>query len=490
MDDPSITINDEEGLTSLTLQIDCDLAAPTSITSASSTLTTPFTTPFTTPKGDHTGNGGGSSNNNNEPSSEWIAFYERLNRTPPKAARTAQFHDTLATANALLELSEESGFHDKSFDDLTHDQKAILMLMIMKGMDMMFDGGRQASAKVLIKALHPESMEYKRMTSFVRQDGDCQCPIQTLLQQKVSRYVAKFTAQNATTIFKKRPNMLPFLHLQREDSYICAYNACSALLYYCSHNSKVENDDESISTIKMNISRYVRDEVSGLEIANFALTTVKGAYLERVLLGLTKSFGTTDCRKVENIPTWEGNEDQNFFQIQAYLSNGRPFVFGIECFPGLDDKRRSKYIGKVADFYDDNLNKRPKDSSDRIYHTLLCTGITPRNGRLVPPMLLVQDSCSSRPVFEIGLDLLMDLGLENSTPCTVPRDWTFNKNMDYTVNPEAKALFCGSPMSLDDKGVPRIINTEKPIQVQREDMSRYLDVVTVKPDDRALVFMT
>eukprot|EP00978_Attheya_sp_CCMP212_P044478 scaffold311527_cov75-Attheya_sp.AAC.1 len=155
MDDPSIsiTINGEEGLTGTSLQIDCDLAAATSLTSTSSTLTTPFTTP----KSDRTGNGGGSSSsNNNKPSSEWIDLYKRLNRTPPKAARTtAQFYDTLATANDLLKLSDESGFKDKSFDDLTHDQQAILMFMIMKGMDKMFDGGRQMSAKTLIKALHP-----------------------------------------------------------------------------------------------------------------------------------------------------------------------------------------------------------------------------------------------------------------------------------------------------------------------------------------------
>ncbi|CAB9531226.1 expressed unknown protein [Seminavis robusta] len=104
-------------------------------------------------------------------------------------------------------------------------------------------------------------------------------------------------------------------------------------------------------------------------------------------------------------------------------------------------------------------------------------------------MLLVQDSCPIRPVFEIGLDLLMDLGLTNSTPCTVPKEWTFNKNMDYTVSSDIRALFCGSPMSVDDRGVPRIINTKKPTKVPREDMSRYLDVVIAKPGE-VLAFMT
>jgi hypothetical protein len=249
---------------------------------------------------------------------------------------------------------------------------------------------------------------------------------------------------------------------------------------YCSHNNKGENDKESISIIKLNISRYIRDEVPGLEIANFTLTTVKGAYLERVLLGLIKSFGTTECHNnLEKIATWGQDEHRNFNAMEAYLFNGRPFVFGIECFPGLGNTDRLIYTGKIGDYYVENSNTRPKDPN----------GITPRKNCL-PPMLLVQDSCRDRPVFEIGLDLLMDLGLENATLCTVPQKWTFNKNEKYMVNPEINALVCGSPMSFDDKGVPCIINTKKPMQVQREDMSRYLDEVTVKPGERALVFMT
>jgi hypothetical protein len=230
MDDPSIT-NRKEGLTLLQIKIDCDLAAPTSLTSASSTLTTPFSTP----KSDRTGNEGGSSSNN-EPSMEWTTFYKRLKMTPPKAARTLQFSDTLDTANELLKFSQESGFQDKSFDELTPDQQAILMFMIMKEMDGLF-GGREKSANTLIKALNTTSLEYNRMLSYVRKGGDTKCRATSLLHNRVLEVIEKFTqAKGAFTIFKDHPNrqnMLPepFLHLQREDSYICAYNACSALLY-------------------------------------------------------------------------------------------------------------------------------------------------------------------------------------------------------------------------------------------------------------------
>jgi hypothetical protein len=84
----------------------------------------------------------------------------------------------------------------------------------------------------------------------------------------------------------------------------------------------------------------------------------------------------------------------------------------------------------------------------------------------------------------------MDLGLEDLQLCTVPGDWTFNKNMDYMVGPETEALICGSPMSIDDKGVPRIIKAETTPQVQRKDMSRYLDVMVLEPGEVGFVYMT
>jgi hypothetical protein len=98
---------------------------------------------------------------------------------------------------------------------------------------------------------------------------------------------------------------------------------------------------------------------------------------------------------------------------------------------------------------------------DRSYHALLCIGITPRDGSLVPPLILIQDSYSSRPVFQIGLDLLMDMGLDDLELFTVPMKWIFNKNMEYMVSPESKALICGSPSTaLDDNGVACIIEAE------------------------------
>ena len=147
---------------------------------------------------------------------------------------------------------------------------------------------------------------------------------------------------DAVTIFDKNPEMFPFLHLQLEFSFTCAYNACSALMYYWSINNGGESDDKRISTIKINISRFIRDEVPGEEIAEFTLTTYKGAYLERV--------GTENYYEVVDVAR-HNDEDVAYGFISLYLCTGRPFVFSIECFPGLSDKLRLKYTGKVDDFY-------------------------------------------------------------------------------------------------------------------------------------------
>ena len=464
MDESSISNNDGESLAS-PLQIK---PSTSSLTSTSTSLTTASS--LTTPRVDRTSG----VSRDNELSEEWGRFYTRVERTPPKATRTAPFQTTVETANKLLGLSDLPDFQDKSFGDLTDDQQAMLLFMIMKEMHECF-GGSSYSAKIIINALQPESKEYKRMMSYVRKGGDRKCIVASLMQNKLLEYVGK---SKHTTIYQANANMAPFFHVQDEDSYICTYIACSELLYYSSHNNRKQNDDESIPTIKTNVCRYIRDEVSGQEIANFTLTDVKGAYLKRVLLGLMKSFGTGDCQEIVKIATWDGEQD-NYNFLETFLRHGRPFVFRIECFPGLADKNRLEYKGQIANFY--SQNERPNSPKERSYHALLCIGITPRYGEN-PPMLLVQDSCSRRPVFEIGLDLLMDIGLENLELSTVPLEWTFNQNMDYTVSKETKALFCGSPMSIDQDGVPRVIDDEEPAQGQR-DMSRYLEVVTYQPGD-------
>mmetsp|Transcript_27873 Transcript_27873/g.42479 ORF Transcript_27873/g.42479 Transcript_27873/m.42479 type:complete len:120 (+) Transcript_27873:452-811(+) len=117
------------------------------------------------------------------------------------------------------------------------------------------------------------------MISFVRRGGDrvCRSPntVVNRFNKTCNAFVMGFLGfKNGITIFDKKKGMKPFLHIQRDCSYICTFNACSALLYYYSY------DIGSHSAIKTNISRYIRDEIDGLKIANLTLTTQKGAYLE------------------------------------------------------------------------------------------------------------------------------------------------------------------------------------------------------------------
>jgi hypothetical protein len=457
------------------LQIDTDLACSTSdltLSTADSGLATPA--------------------NDSCSNEKWDKFYKRVNRTPPKAIRETDFAETVNTAEELLRCSGLEHFQNKSFDKLDDDQQSIMIFMIVKKMHKVFGPSTDMNAHVLIKALCRDSKEFKRMISFVRLGGDRLCPVGRKMERSYYTYTHNnrdWRADTATTIFNKNPKMKPFVHLQTEESYICAYTACSALLYYFSYNSGNISGAEDVTIIKMNISRFVRDEVSGDEIANFTLTDMKGAYLDKVLLGLVQSFGTNECQEIQKIKLWANKEDLNYGALEAYLENGLPMVFSYEALPAFADYQKLEYSGKVVDYYL-NMKTRPANPKERAYHTLICVGIKPRNHD-TPPMLLVQDSCHKRPFFSIGLDLLMDMGIEDLQCYTIPEKWRFNYKMEYVMKPSTRSLFCGSPMSLDSTGVPRVL-TSKKHAIKERDMSRCLKMLDPKNDlaDGMFVFET
>ena len=82
-------------------------------------------------------------------------------------------------------------------------------------------------------------------------------------------------------------------------------------------------------------------------------------------------------------------------------------------------------------------------------------------------MLLVQDSscsshcCRCRPFFySIGLDLLMDMGMQNLHFLAIPKGWKFNDStkMDYTMKPHTKYLLScdySYAMFVDKNGISR-----------------------------------
>ena len=262
------TANDLEKQLQERLQIDADLANTTDLTAAST---------FTTPMNDAMGN--------DDVSDEWSNFYTLIDKTPPKAIRSVKYKDAVEKVDRLLRLSDIEGFEKKTFGDLTQDQQAIIMLMIVKEMDeITFEG--QRSEKLLISALEPDTEKYKRMLSFVRKSGDTKCHAPSVVGRRFDETCKAFVkdCRAATTIFLKNVGVPPCLYMRRECSYICTFNACSALMYYCSYilQSK-QGKKQSISAIHANISRFIRDEIGGEEIANFALTTKKGAYLDRIL---------------------------------------------------------------------------------------------------------------------------------------------------------------------------------------------------------------
>lgn len=449
------SVSSSTSKTPLGLQIDVPLAISTSSSESSG---------FSTPIANVT-----SIDNQGD---EWEMFYKKRRMTPPKVTQDVNFRHTVASINKLLEVSPSKEL--ETFEDLAEEQQAVAMFFVLKEMHSVFESFDQA-AKVLADALVPESRAYKRLMSFVRQGGDRAHPAKSLLIDKFKTRVESFANDpKAITVFKIHPDMKPFLQLQREDSYICTFNASAALLYYFTQGitpSRGETVDcqSMISALKINISRFIRDEISGREIANVALTENKGLSLFRVLSGLVKSFGVDDKEEAVKIPVSRRSQERTIKAMELFLEDGHPFVFQVGVFPGLADPSITEYWGKLSKYYGGDVGKRP---SFRCYHALLCIGITPATEKK-PAMLLVQDSSERRPAFSIGIDLLFDMGIETLDFCTVPFDWVCKPNAEYTVSPRARAMFCGSPMGLDDNGLPFIVVPEKPKR-ERRDMSRYL----------------
>ena len=449
------TANDLQKNSQEKLQIDASLANTTD-------LTAPLT--FTTPV------------NSNDISDEWKDFYAVVEKTPPKATRDVEYQVAVDKANKLLRLSDIEGFKDKSFENLTKDQQAIVMFMITKKMDeVTFEGGRPAT--VLISALEPETEKYNNMLSFVNKGGDSKCRAPSVVVNRFNATLREFTegCQGARTIFQnKNVDMSPCLFMQRECSYICTFNTCSALIYYRSYGLRTKpGKDQSISAIRTNISRYIRDEIDPEAIANVTLTTKKGAYLTEILAGLSKSFGTVQ-EDPEEIFLWE-TEASNYNRLMPYIEFFGPFALSIECFPGLEDRQKKEFTGKLSDHYRNqevNYSERPENPEDRFYHAVLCIGIKPRKGE-TPPMLLVQDSYPERPAFSIGLDLLSDMEFDNLEFCTLHRKWGPNPGMCYEVTKKSKVHFAGSPMMIDKNGEVHILKPKKPVPEKR-DMCRYL----------------
>mmetsp|Transcript_32890 Transcript_32890/g.79571 ORF Transcript_32890/g.79571 Transcript_32890/m.79571 type:complete len:108 (-) Transcript_32890:58-381(-) len=94
----------------------------------------------------------------------------------------------------------------------------------------------------------------------------------------------------------------------------------------------------------------------------------------------------------------------------------------------------------------------------------------------MPPMLLVQDSYYKRPLLEIGLDLLIDMGIDDLQFFAIPRNWSFRKDRDYKVKEGSHAHICGSRMHMDNAGIVHL-EKEEQTMTKKPDMSYCLEPV-------------
>ena len=395
------------------------------------------------------------------------------------STREMKFEVVVEKADSLLRTSDIEEFANKTFKDLTKDQQAVMMLMVTK---ILHRCNPERCPKVLVGALKPETDKYNAMMSFVRKGEDRSSRSDKTLLDQFNHTHNEFTRdfseqEDGITIFDVQKGMEPLLYTQQDNPYICTFNACSALLYYHSYDI---GSPSSQSSFRANLSRFFRDEIDELKVANLTLTTQKGPYLDEVLTGLMKSFGTSESwRFPERINMDKNDEDYNYNQLYRCLQKGRPIAITMENFPTLSDFTIKHFSGKLSNH---NRNSERPGPEDRTYHAVACIGIKPRRDHR-PPMLLIQDSCEQRPAFSIGLDLLMDMEIEEELQfCALPKDWKLNPDQRYKVTKESQDCFAGSPMNIDEKDKLYIV--PKP----RRDMSRYLERVDPRDVDGIVVY--
>ena len=83
---------------------------------------------------------------------------------------------------------------------------------------------------------------------------------------------------------------------------------------------------EKSSLFKVNLSRYVRDEVPGSESAKLVFGNengMKGASLKKTIDAMMKSFGTDPCLEADVVKTWGDDERKNYGQPSYYLEDGQ-----------------------------------------------------------------------------------------------------------------------------------------------------------------------
>ena len=81
-------------------------------------------------------------------------------------------------------------FQGKMIDALSIDQQAILFFIIQKGMHKVTQPSTSAPPALVVRALVPESEEYKRMISFVRKGGDHPIALPNMVERIYSNFLS------------------------------------------------------------------------------------------------------------------------------------------------------------------------------------------------------------------------------------------------------------------------------------------------------------
>lgn len=394
-------------------------------------------------------------------SKDWADFSKEVDITPP-AKISKSMTETIREANELL---KEAGL-TASWQTLTNWQKAAMAFLINEGLPAYFPSFADAASDVT-RALFPcsddDTICHDNLDNFVRRGGDKvfgRGTVRTaddsgmaLYQAFISKHkIWRHDNPDSCTLFSLHPTLVPLLRFQHESSVACSAVAAAIIVYYCQHcqsskkealmqqgeNGAVLLDGDSdavevldgsvaakLSAFAMNVSRFMRVRLTSEEKFLYIFKS-RGFGIEDMLVRMLtpsnpslRSNEFTDRQKIK----LDMDLDHLHKKLNGYLQHGPLHTDRFKLYLEHGDSDTCEYHGHKT-FTGD-------------FHTITIVGAarTPeRNGGI---LFIVQDSDCAQPFKNVGLDLLLEMGiqrleyLDHDMNINFPVGGVFGMNPDF-----------------------------------------------------------
>jgi hypothetical protein len=365
---------------------------------------------------------------------EWADFSKSVDMTPPRQI-TRSLAATESFANECLKLAGVKG----NWGSLSAKQKGMIAFVINEDLVNCFPGTREEAAKKIVKAVfgigeRDAEIWHSNLENFVKKGGD------KIFRKKqeaeeggdVSKYekfvekcpIWKDLDERSTTI----PKLKPVLRFQNENSMACSIVTAAIVVDYshkCRSHSGGDSNSATVVTsdnngggeeieatlmhFSMNVARLMRQELSREEMYAYIFKSIGfrvSDILTRIMVACNPGSNSEDVHDSISFDLYLGLQDGNdaaldrcYQDLQLTLASGPLFT---DRFRLYDEYGSS----------DTCVSSGTKTYNNNKFHTITMIGVarTPqKNGGI---LFLVQDSDCKHTFKNIGLNLLLQMGIK------------------------------------------------------------------------------